>query len=73
MPNVAKFPGYIECDKQTKSEIVVPVFNNKRELIAVLDIDSSCLNAFDELDKKYLKQIVKIFSRWILKGNLLFI
>lgn len=63
VPDVAKFPGYIECDKQTKSEIVVPVFNSKRELIAVLDIDSSRLKAFDELDKKYLKKLVEIFSK----------
>lgn len=65
--DVTKFPGYIECDNQTKSEIVVPVFDTKKHLIAVLDIDSSQLNAFDELDKEYLEEIVKIFSK--LKKN----
>ncbi len=58
VPDVSKFPGYIACDKKTKSEIVVPVFNNKKELVAVLDIDSDRLNAFGELDKRYLEKIV---------------
>lgn len=63
VPDVTKLPGYIACDSQTKSEIVVPVFDNKKNLIAVLDIDSYQLNSFDKLDKKYLEEIVKIFSK----------
>src|SRR5258705_2757132 len=34
--DVNKFPGHIACDSRSISEIVVPVFNNKKELIAVL-------------------------------------
>lgn len=59
VPDVAKFEGHIACSSESKSEIVVPVFNDDK-VIAVLDIDSSELNTFDETDKKYLQEIVKI-------------
>jgi GAF domain-containing protein len=59
VPDVDKFEGHIACSSKSKSEIVIPVFNNNNEIIAVLDIDSECLNNFDETDEKYLSQIVK--------------
>lgn len=63
--DVTKFPGHIACDGGTKSEIVVPVFDDRHRLIAVLDIDSHQAAAFDEVDKEYLEEIVKIFQkRW---------
>lgn len=55
--NVSEFPGYIACDSETVSEIVVPVFKNGT-LTAVLDIDSGQSAAFDKVDKKYLEIIV---------------
>lgn len=57
--NVDEFPGHIACSSASKSEIVVPIFN-KGEVIGVLDIDSDQLNDFDEVDQKYLEEIVKI-------------
>ena len=39
VPDVDRFPGHIVCDARAKSEIVVPVFDAKRSLVAVLDID----------------------------------
>lgn len=63
VPDVHKFPGHIACDSKSRSEIVVPVFNNEKELIAVLDVDSTELSSFDEIDKKYLeKMLQKHFS-----------
>lgn len=59
VPDVNKFPGHIACDSKSKSEIVVPVFNNKNKLIAVFDVDSTKKNSFDEIDKKYLEKILK--------------
>ena len=58
VPDVHQFPGHIACDPNSKSEIVVPVFNDRDELIAVLDIDSAEYGAFDEVDKRYLEEIV---------------
>src|ERR1043165_3490693 len=48
VPDVDRYPGHITCDARSKSEIVVPVFNASRELIAVLDIDSDRRAAFDQ-------------------------
>jgi GAF domain-containing protein len=58
VPDVHQFPGHIACDPNSKSEIVVPVFNDRDELIAVLDVDSDEYNAFDEVDKRHLEKIV---------------
>ena len=60
--DVNKFPGHIACDPKSKSEIVVPVFGPERELIAVLDVDSDQLNAFDEDDARGLQRIVSLFE-----------
>ncbi len=60
VPNVHEFEGHIACDSQTNSEIVVPVFASDGQLAAVLDIDSTQLNAFDEADKAGLEAICQI-------------
>lgn len=57
--NVHEFPGHIACDEATNSEIVIPLIKDD-QLIGVLDIDSSVLNRFSEMDKKYLEQFVQI-------------
>lgn len=62
VPDVTKFPGHIACDPNSKSEIVVPVFNGDRELIAVLDVDSDQLDAFDEEDRAGLERIAGLFA-----------
>lgn len=65
VPDVNKFPGHIFCDPDSKSEIVIPMFKNKK-LIGVLDIDSDSFNSFDETDKKYLEEIVKFLTEEII-------
>jgi L-methionine (R)-S-oxide reductase len=62
VPDVSQFPGHIACDPNSKSEIVVPVFGPDRELIAVLDVDSDQLNAFDGEDRVGLERIVALFA-----------
>ncbi|MBO7416328.1 MAG: GAF domain-containing protein [Bacteroidaceae bacterium] len=61
VPDVEKFPGHIACSSESRSEIVVPVFNGDK-VSAVLDIDSRDLNTFDESDARYLEQIVKLLN-----------
>lgn len=61
VPDVNKFPGHIACDPNSKSEIVVPVFFTDGSLIAVLDVDSDQLDAFDESDRRGLERIVALF------------
>ncbi len=53
---------HITCDPNSKSEIVVPVFNKNKQLIAVLDIDSEEFSAFDEIDQNFLEKILSIFQ-----------
>ena len=43
---------------RSQSEIVIPIVKNN-EVVAVLDVDSQHLNHFDEIDQKYLTQIVE--------------
>ncbi|MBK1440896.1 GAF domain-containing protein [Parapedobacter sp. ISTM3] len=61
VPDVDAFPGHIACSSLSKSEIVVPV-TRAGEVVAVLDVDSEYLNHFDEVDARYLAQIVNLLS-----------
>ncbi len=63
VPDVNQFPGHIACDPNSKSEIVVPVFDRDRNLIAVLDVDSDELDSFDEVDRAGLEKIVALFAQ----------
>jgi GAF domain-containing protein len=53
------FEGHIACNPLSKSEIVVPLYDNK-QIIGVLDIDSDKENSFDTIDAKYLEQIINL-------------
>ncbi len=61
VPNVDAFPGHIACSSLSKSEIVLPIFKNNI-VVAVLDVDSSELNDFDEVDEVYLQQIIDLVN-----------
>ena len=60
--DVDTFPGHIACSSLSKSEIVLPVYNSKKEIIGVLDIDSENYSTFDETDKLYLQRIVDLLE-----------
>src|SRR5215475_9017265 len=49
VPDVEKFPGHIACDAGSRSEIVVPIVVGD-QVVAVLDVDSYELAAFDDAD-----------------------
>lgn len=59
VPDVDTFPGHIACSSASRSEIVLPLFYNN-EVVGVLDADSENLAQFDEIDTKYLEQIIKL-------------
>ncbi len=48
--DVDAFPGHIACASSTKSEIVLPVFDQNGDVIAVFDIDSNQADAFTQAD-----------------------
>lgn len=61
VPDVDAFPGHIACSSLSRSEIVIPLFSQDR-VVGVLDVDSSELDAFDQIDQKYLEEIVKLLK-----------
>jgi GAF domain-containing protein len=61
VPDVEKFPGHIACSSMSKSEIVVPLYDNKK-VTGVLDVDSTELNDFDETDQYYLEEIAQLIN-----------
>jgi L-methionine (R)-S-oxide reductase len=57
--DVHAFPGHIACDSRAASEIVLPVHDPNGRLIAVFDVDSDRLAAFDDDDRQGLEQILR--------------
>lgn len=53
VPDVARVPDHIACDDRTRSELVVPVVAGG-ELRAVLDLDSTHLDAFSRAEADLL-------------------
>ena len=62
VPDVNQFPGHIACDPNSRSEIVVPVYDRDGALVAVFDVDSDQPNAFDEEDRAGLEKILTLFA-----------
>ncbi len=60
VPDVDKFPGHIDCDSRSRSEIVVPLWNERGQVIGVLDVDSRQYGHFDQTDAEGLEKIVTL-------------
>ena len=56
--DVELFPGHIACSSLSRSEIVVPIMHDGR-VVAVLDIDSTEVGTFDDVDREWLERIVR--------------
>ena len=61
--DVTALPYHIACSNSTRSEIVVPVVDNRGIVRAVLDIDSNTPSSFDETDRAHLERICALLSR----------
>jgi GAF domain-containing protein len=81
VPDVHAFEGHIACDSRSQSELVVPLFDNKGNLLGVLDIDSSQKNAFDQTDVENIEEILQLIftipsasapNEKIIKKNVIF-
>ena len=59
VPDVHAFPGHIACDSRSKSEIAIPILKGS-DVVAVLDIDSSRTNDFDQNDIRPLQRILEL-------------
>jgi len=61
VPDVDTFPGHIACSSLSRSEIVLPIFKNG-DVVGVLDVDSEELSTFDEIDARYLQQVIGLIN-----------
>jgi GAF domain-containing protein len=59
VPDVEAFPGHIACSSLSRSEIVVPIFRDG-VVVGVLDADSAELSTFDEEDRRWLEEVVRM-------------
>ncbi len=55
--DVHECPDHIVCDVESRSELVVPIFNPDGSLFAVLDVDSPIKNRYSEIDIKIFEYI----------------
>ena len=57
VPDVHAFPGHIACSSATRSELVVPLFDDARAVWAVLDIDSADAGDFSDVDQQAMERL----------------
>ncbi|HOB54833.1 MAG TPA: GAF domain-containing protein [Defluviitoga tunisiensis] len=60
--DVTKEENYLSCSPKTKSEIVVPIFDKKGNIVGEIDIDSHQKDAFDQDDKLFLEEIARLIT-----------
>lgn len=63
VPNVDEFPGHIACSSASRSEIVLPMFDENKQVYGVLDIDSDRLDDFSDADAEGLRAIVDLIRQ----------
>ena len=59
-------PRYLACSLETKSEIVVPIFAN-RKVVGELDIDSHLPAAFTDDDRQLVEHCASLVGRYLEK------
>jgi L-methionine (R)-S-oxide reductase len=64
VPDVEKFPGHIACSSLSRSEIVLPLFDQNKKVTGVLDIDSKDLDEFNSTDQEYLQKILDLIPNY---------
>jgi len=65
VPDVEVFPGHIACSSASKSEIVLPAFDQQGHVALVLDVDSDQLADFDETDREGLQGVMRLVEKWL--------
>lgn len=64
VPDVTAQDNYIACSVSVKSEIVVPLFVNGKN-IGQIDIDSEVLDAFNEQDERFLEEVNVLIAKFL--------
>ena len=63
LADVHVFPGHIACDSRSKSEITLPLFNKKGEIVAIFDVDSDRVRAFNQVDQLALTSTLQLIYK----------
>ncbi|MEI8086085.1 MAG: GAF domain-containing protein [Paludibacter sp.] len=62
VPDINDFAGHISCSSLSVSEIVIPIFDKKQNVVGVLDVDSEQYDVLDEMDVHYLEKVGKLIT-----------
>jgi L-methionine (R)-S-oxide reductase len=62
--DVGSDPRYLSCSLETKSEIVIPIYAN-RKVVGEIDIDSHEAAAFKDEDRAFLEEVARIVGRYM--------
>jgi GAF domain-containing protein len=54
--DVRKDPRYLPAFHDTRSEIIVPMINEHRHVVGILDAESEKMNAFNSDDRQFLER-----------------
>jgi L-methionine (R)-S-oxide reductase len=65
--DVSKDPRYLAGSSLVKSEIVVPIFGNKK-LAAVLDINSYFAETFTRTEQQFVEACANVIASYLAKG-----
>ena len=69
VPNVSEQQNYIACDINVKSEIVIPIFLDGKN-VGQIDIDSNSINCFNTKDVKLLEVVCEKVSMRMKKSKI---
>ena len=64
--DVDAFPGHIACSSLSRSEIVVTLFSDGI-VVGEIDIDSTELATFDNVDREYLEKAAEMIATFMAK------
>ena len=64
--DVEKFTGHIACSSLSRSEIVVPLKHNG-VVVGEIDIDSTELATFDDVDRQFLEHAAEVIAPYMAK------
>jgi GAF domain-containing protein len=60
--DVRKDPRYLPAFHTTRSEIIVPMINEHKHIVGMLDAESGKLNAFGDEDRKFLERAAGLIA-----------
>ena len=66
--DVSKHENYIACSLNVKSEIVVPLFIEGKN-IGQIDVDSNTAHAFKKKDEVFLVDVNRLVAAYILRSK----